>query len=86
MTDPMLTAGVRRIAQDRYPSDWAERVLVENIASILDGRGYSVVGDVPADVLDALFNDNTFAAAVACCVCGSEGLLDCVCDDVEFDL
>lgn len=60
MIDPMLTAGVRRIAQERYPRDWAERVLVENIASILDGRGYSTVQHVPADVLDALLVENSF--------------------------
>lgn len=86
MTDPMLTAGVRRIARERFPSDWQERVMVANIASILDLRGFSVVGDVPVHELDELFNDNTFAAADACCVCGSDGLLDCVCDDVEVDL
>lgn len=62
MTDPMLTAGVRRIAQERYPSDWAERVLVANIAALLDERGYAHVGDVPAGVLDAAFAENTFAA------------------------
>ena len=82
MTDPMLTAGVRRIAQERYPRDWADRVLVENIASILDGRGYSTVQHVPADVLDGLFADNTFAV----CACDADALLDfdtlCGCDEL----
>lgn len=80
MTDPMLTAGVRRIAQDRYADAWADRVMVANIASILDGRGYSTVQAVPLDVLDAVFADNTFAA----CACDADALLDlgtpCPCD------
>ncbi|MGW8593497.1 hypothetical protein ACWGLC_17550 [Dietzia sp. NPDC055877] len=66
MTDPMLTAGVERIAQERYPHDWQDRVLVANIASILHNRGFSTVQDVRPAALDDLFNDNTFAAACDC--------------------
>lgn len=76
MTDPMLTAGVRRVAADLYPHDWQERVLVANIASILDLRGYSVVGDVPAHELDQLFADNTFGVAV-CDPCWDSGVMFC---------
>lgn len=61
MTDPMLTAGVRRIAQERHGARWSDLVLVANIASILDMRGYSTVQDVPTDELNELFNDNSFS-------------------------
>lgn len=63
MTDPMLTAGVRRIAQARYPSDWEDRVMVANIAANLELYGFSSVHDVPVAALDKLFADNTFAVA-----------------------
>lgn len=74
-----MRAGVERIARERFGSDWTERCMVANVASILDGRGYGSVQDVPVEEFEAVFSDNLIAPGV-CDACWDAGEVVCECE------
>lgn len=74
-----MRAGVERIARDRFGSDWTERCMVANIASILDGRGYGSVQEVPSSEFEEVFAENVLATGV-CDDCWDSG--EMLCDHV----
>lgn len=71
-----MRAQVERIARERFGSDWADRCMVANIASILDGRGYGSVQDVPSVEFEEVLADNVIAAGV-CDACWDSGEMLC---------
>lgn len=71
-----MRAGVERVARERFGSDWTERCMVANIASILDGRGYGSVRDVPSVEFEEVFADNLIASGV-CDDCWNSGEMLC---------